>query len=229
MIPIHAGHAWDDTSSDTVPPAFLSLRRGSARRARMDWMAPVYDRLMGRLERRALQSWRQRAWAEVPDGGVGLEIGAGTGANVPFYAEAPFVVASDVSVRMLREAKRKGDRAWVPLIACDAQALPFDDAAFDWVAETLVFCEVPDPVAGLREIRRVLKRDGRVVMLEHVRPSGWLGLAADAATAITAPVLGEHFNRNAEAAVEEAGLEVERREWIWRDAVVLLVARRGEA
>ena len=199
----------------------------SSRRARTGWLAPVYDLLTGPLERRALGEWRRQVWTVVPGSGLGLEIGAGTGANFPWHPEAAYVVATDVSVRMLREASAKTSGGALPLVACDAQALPFPDATFDWVAETLVFCEVPDPIAGLREVRRVLKPGGRVVMLEHVRPSGWLGRAADAVTALTAPTFGEHFNRDAEACVRRAGLEIERKEWLWRDGVVLLVARRS--
>lgn len=188
-------------------------------------MPPVYDLLTGPLERRALACWRRRVWAEVPSCGLGLEIGTGTGANFPYHPQAAYTVATDISIRMIRHAAVKREEGSPRLVACDAQALPFRDATFDWVAETLVFCEVPDPVAGLREIRRALRPGGRLVMLEHVRPSGWLGRVADAVTAVTAPVIGEHFNRDAEACVREAGLEIERREWLWRDAVVLLVAR----
>lgn len=187
------------------------------------WLAPVYDRLTAPLERRSFAAWRRDAWARVPEGGLGLEIGAGTGANFPYYPAGARVVATDVSDRMLRRAREKPDREGVPLVACDVQALPFRDGTFDWAAETLVFCEVPDLVVGLRELRRVLKSSGRLVMLEHVRPSGWLGRAADALTAVTAPLWGEHFNRDPEAAARAAAFRVEHREWLWRDVTVLLV------
>ena len=196
-------------------------------RARTGCLAPVYDLMTRPLEHRALARWRRQVWSCVPANGRGLEVGAGTGANFPYHPDGALVVAMDVSVRMLQEAQAKRDGEDPPLVACDAQALPFRDATFDWVAETLVFCEVPDPAAGLREVRRVLRPGGILVMLEHVRPSGWLGRAADAVTAVTAPIFGEHFNREAEASVRKAGLEIERREWVWRDAVVLLVARRS--
>ena len=194
----------------------MPLSRGAG------WLAPVYDRLMAPLEHRSLARWRERAWGTVPRHGVGLEIGAGTGANFPFYPSGARVIATDVSGRMLAEARKKPVGKATPLVACDVQALPFPDEAFDWAAETLVFCEVPDPVVGLRELRRVLKPSGKLVMLEHVRPSGWLGRAADLLTALTAPLWGEHFNREAEAYAQAAGFRVERREHLWRDGVVLL-------
>lgn len=187
-------------------------------------LAPVYDLLTAPLEKRALGRWRRRLWSEVPRGRSGLEIGAGTGANFPYYPQPARVVATDVSARMLREARGK-PRPLPPLAACDVQALPFRNETFDWVVGTLVFCEVPDPVAGLREIQRVLRPGGPIVMLEHVRPSGWLGQAADAISIISARLCGEHFNRDPEGHARAAGFEIERREWLWRDAVVLLVAR----
>ena len=186
------------------------------------WLAPVYDRLTAPLEHRSFARWRERAWSRVPDGGSGLEIGAGTGANFPYHPAGTRMVATDISDRMLLQARVKSERNGAPLVACDVQALPFPDETFDWVAETLVFCEVPDPVVGLHELRRVLKPSGKLVMLEHVRPAGWLGWAADALTAVTAPLWGEHFNRNAQAAAEAAGFQVQHQEWLWRDGVVLL-------
>ena len=192
------------------------------------WLAPVYDRLTAPLEHRSFARWRKSAWARVPAGGLGLEIGAGTGANFPYYPAGAQVVATDVSDRMLAQARAKPDRNGAPLVTCDVQALPFRDGTFDWAAETLVFCEVPDPVAGLRELRRVLKPSGHLVMLEHVRPSGWLGRAADALTAVTAPLWGEHFNREAEAYVRAAAFKIHRSERLWRDGVVLLVAGESQ-
>lgn len=188
-------------------------------------LAPMNDRLSAPFERRALAAWRRRTWDHVPPGGRGLEIGAGTGANFPYHPGGAQVVATDVSIRMLRQAERKPGRARIPLVACDAQMLPFRDHVFDWVAETLVFCEVADPLVVLTEIRRVLKPGRVLVMLEHVRPSGWLGRVADAATALSAPLWGEHFNRDAEPFVRNAGFRIERSEHLWRQIVVLLVAR----
>jgi phosphatidylethanolamine/phosphatidyl-N-methylethanolamine N-methyltransferase len=188
-------------------------------------IARLYDAVTAPLEHRGFGRWREAVWREVPPGGLGLEVGAGTGANFAYHPEGARVVGIDISLAMLRRVRGKPAGGGAPLVVADVAALPFADAAFDWVAETLVFCEVRSPVAGLRELRRVLRPGGRLVMLEHVRPSGLLGLAADTLSAVTAPVWGEHFDRDSEAAVLAAGFQIERREWLWRDAVVLLVAR----
>jgi phosphatidylethanolamine/phosphatidyl-N-methylethanolamine N-methyltransferase len=189
-------------------------------------VARLYDAATAPLEHRGFGRWRAAVWREVPPDGSGLEVGAGTGANFAYHPGGARVIGIDVSLAMLRRVREKPAGGAASLVVADVAALPFADATFDWVAETLVFCEVRDPVAGLRELRRVLRPGGRLVMLEHVRPSGLLGTAADALSAFTAPLWGEHFDRDAEAAVLAAGFTVERRQWLWRDAVVLLIARR---
>ena len=217
-------------------------------------LARVYDRLTAPLERRALPRWRGALWALVPtprssdtaDGThdeslenaavAGLEVGVGTGANLPYYPWSARVVATDVSWAMLREARQKlgvaePPRTAVWLVVADAARLPFRDGTFGWVVATLVFCEVRDPVAGLAEVARVLGPRAPLFMLEHVRPRGWLGRVADLLTQVTGPLWGEHLNRDAAAAARRAGFDIEREIWLWRDVVTLLQlhAQPGEA
>jgi phosphatidylethanolamine/phosphatidyl-N-methylethanolamine N-methyltransferase len=188
-------------------------------------IARLYDAATAPLEHGGFGRWRQAVWRKVPRDGLGLEVGAGTGANFAYHPDAAQVIGMDISFAMLRRVREKPAGGGAPLVVADVAALPFADTTFDWVAETLVFCEVRDPIAGLRELRRVLRPGGPLVMLEHVRPSGLLGVAADALSAVTAPLWGEHFDRDAETTVLAAGFVIERREWLWRDGVVLLVAR----
>jgi phosphatidylethanolamine/phosphatidyl-N-methylethanolamine N-methyltransferase len=197
--------------------------------SRIGWFAPLYDPLLAPLERRALGRWRRRAWAEVPREGLGLEIGSGTGANFGSRPPEAHLVGVDPSWEMLRRSRVRPDRRGSSLVGADAQALPFADGTFDWAVATLVFCEVPDPVLGLREVRRVLKAGRPLVLLEHVRPSGWRGRLADALTTLTAPLAGEHFDRRTDEALAAAGFEFVRKEWLWSDVVVLLVGRAPAA
>jgi ubiquinone/menaquinone biosynthesis C-methylase UbiE len=194
--------------------------------SRTGLLAPIYDRLLGPLERGSLGRWRRLTWEAVGGGSPGLEIGAGTGANFSLYPPEASVIGLDVSWRMLAQARKKPDRGDTPLLAADVHALPFRDGAFAWVAATLVFCEVPDPARGLREVGRVLRPGGKLVLLEHVRPTGWRGRAADALSALTAPIWGEHFNRETEAEVRAAGFELRAVRRLWHDAVVLIEAVR---
>lgn len=191
-------------------------------------VARLYDRLMAPLERRALGRWRAQLWRAAPSSGLGLEIGAGTGVNFRYYPAGAQVVATDVSFRMLSASRPRRGPGAAGLAAADVRALPFADQTFEWAVATLVFCEVPDPVAGLVEVRRVIRPGGRLLLLEHVRPPGWLGVVADVATAVSGPLTGEHFNRNTERAVEDAGFAIEHHDKWWRDGVILLASRRRD-
>jgi ubiquinone/menaquinone biosynthesis C-methylase UbiE len=182
----------------------------------------LYDLLMRPLEALALHGWRDRTWSLLPSGGRGLEVGAGTGANVRFYPASAPVVAIDRSWAMLRRARRKSPRSL--LVAADVHALPFRDACFDWTAGTLVFCEVADPIKGFREIGRVSKPGAPLVLLEHVRPGGWAGRVAEAVTRLTGPLFGERFDRRTAALLRASGWRVRKVEWMWRDVVALLEA-----
>jgi ubiquinone/menaquinone biosynthesis C-methylase UbiE len=99
----------------------------------------------------------------------------------------------------------------VEFIGGDVQKLPFEDGSFDTVVATLLFCSVADPMAGLRELRRVLKPGGSYLFIEHVRPRGrsFAGLA-DLATPLWRRIAGGcHLNRDTEAAIREAGFSID--------------------
>jgi len=182
-----------------------------------DRFAPHYDAGLLLLERR-LAGWRQELLAGVR--GRVLEVGAGTGANLPHYPPGTDLVLTEPSAGMLSRAQaRAADLGYAPDIRrASAQSLPFPDAAFDAVVSTLVFCNVPEPAAGLGEIRRVLKPGGRLLMIEHVRPPNPLlaGVAAGL-DLITARIWGEHLTRETQREVARAGFEVVEDVplWLW--------------
>lgn len=117
-----------------------------------------------------VRRWREELWRGLGDARKILELGVGTGKNIPFYPHGVDMTAIDISERMLAEAKRRAARhgAAVELQLADAQELPFRDATFDFAVATFVFRSVPDAVKGLRETRRVLKPGGRLLMVERV-------------------------------------------------------------
>ena len=135
-------------------------------RSRYNTAAPVYDWMEWPVER-----WLYRLWAEV-EGPEVLEIGVGTGKNIPYYPEGVHVTAIDLSPKMLERARRVARRypeRRMTLLEMDAQALRFPDDTFDDVVATFVFCSVPGPVQGLREALRVTQPGGRLHLLEHMR------------------------------------------------------------
>jgi ubiquinone/menaquinone biosynthesis C-methylase UbiE len=102
--------------------------------------------------------------------GAVLEIGVGSGPNLALYGAAvQRIWAIDPSAELLRLAGRRSAAAAVPvsLARASAERLPFSDASFDTVVTTWTLCSVPDPAVALKETRRVLKRGGRLVFVEH--------------------------------------------------------------
>lgn len=132
--------------------------------------AAIYDRLMRRTEAACLGQWRADLLRDLA--GQVLEVGAGTGANLPHYSRSVSrLVLSEPDPHMARELRRKAAaRSWERAEILDAslEALPFPVAEFDAVVATLVLCSVPRLDHALGEIHRVLKPGGRLVFLEHV-------------------------------------------------------------
>lgn len=139
-----------------------------------------------------------------------LEVGCGTGLGLrDFGVGVQGVWGIDPNASSLRRARRRSPGAG--LAVASAEHLPFAEASFDCVVSSLVFCSVPEPLRGLHEIRRVLKPDGRLLMLEHVQsqariPARLLDLLQPPWTAMTG---GCHPNRHTERTVEAAGFRID--------------------
>src|SRR5262249_37783684 len=137
-------------------------------RARL--FAMTYDRQIARAEEAGLRAMRRRLLAGAA--GQVLEIGAGTGANLPCYGpEVESLTVAEPSVPMVRRLERKvSDRGVAAkVLRAPAEDLPFDDDAFDVAVSTLVLCGVDDQPRAVRELRRVLRPGGRLLFFEHVR------------------------------------------------------------
>ncbi|MBS1151750.1 MAG: SAM-dependent methlyltransferase [Myxococcaceae bacterium] len=167
----------------------------------------VYDGLMAVFELFGLERWRQ--WLVKGARGRTLDIGCGTGRNLPLYSPDCQVVGVDPSADNLAAARRRAPS--VPLVRATAHALPFRPQTFDTVVSGLVFCSVPDARRGLAEVKRVLAPGGRLRMLEHVRSTSRLGGRwQDLIQPLWTTVAGGcHPNRDTEAAVESAGFQIE--------------------
>lgn len=174
------------------------------------WLAATYDLVTWWSERRLLSQLRPLIAGEAV--GRVLEIGAGTGANFPYYRDVEKLVATEPDPYMLRRARRRANELEleVEFHQCPAEALPFADASFDTVVATLVLCTVADPGRALAEIRRVLKPGGTFRFIEHVRAGG--GLVARVQDLLT-PLwrwfgAGCHLNRRTAESIAAAGFDI---------------------
>jgi len=177
------------------------------------WFASVFD-TMNRItgtETKFLAKHRPHIAGEAT--GQVLEVGAGTGANLPYFAKAEKVVATEPDPYMLERARKRLAELGVTnieLAQYPAEQLPFENASFDSAVSTMVFCSVRDPNKALAEIKRVLKPSGSFRFIEHVRPDS--GLKARVFDAVT-PLwrwfgAGCHPNRRTLESVKDAGFEL---------------------
>jgi ubiquinone/menaquinone biosynthesis C-methylase UbiE len=196
-----------------------------------DRIAAPYDRGMAPLEKLGLQEMRARLLPHAR--GKVLEIGVGTGANLPFYPHSICLSAIDESTDMLQVAARRAeslDRC-VYLSQGNVEHLAFPSDHFDTIVSSLVLCSVEDQSHALRELWRVLRKPGgRLLLLEHmrpeVRPLAWL---ADLANAPWYAFNGRcHLNRETERATVQAGFRVAQVESRLGGLVRLIVAQTPE-
>ncbi len=171
-----------------------------------DKVATGYDRLFSPLEKRFLAKWRGETLAYLPENSHILEIGAGTGANFKFYPKSKRAVASEISTKMLEFARRKTND--ICLVQADAENLPFSENLFDAAFATLVFCSIPKPEKAFAELKRVVKPNGKIILLEHIRPKGLSGYFFDFLNLFTTALINDCFNRETAKIAEESGLKI---------------------
>jgi ubiquinone/menaquinone biosynthesis C-methylase UbiE len=174
---------------------------------RVEQVPWMYDAIFVVAEWRGLARWRR--WLTGGARGRALDLGCGTGRNLPLYAPAVRAIGLDPSLDALRRARRRAPAT--PLVQGRAEALPFRDGCFDTVVSGLVLCSVHDPTAALAEVRRVLRPGGALRALEHVRATvAWKARVQDAIQpAWTWLAGGCRPNRDTERLVEMAGFAIE--------------------
>ncbi len=206
----------------------IDSRLTAQTRNRYGRIAEVYDLMEEPMERLLYASWRKRVWAGVKGPEV-LEVGVGTGKNMPYYPDGVHVTAIDISERMLSRARERAKRLGldVDLRRMDAQQLAFPSDSFDTVVASFVFCTVPDPVVGLRELGRVCKAEGEVRLLEHMRARNEpLGRLMFATNPLVVRVVGANINRRTIANIEKAGLRIEKVEDLSTQGIFKLIVAR---
>jgi phosphatidylethanolamine/phosphatidyl-N-methylethanolamine N-methyltransferase len=188
----------------------LSKSTESVKR-RYNRMALLFDFIERGVGSR-LRLWRSLLWSKIEGSSI-LEVGVGTGANLPYYPEGIKVTAIDFSSNMLKHAREKVNRQNKDVILeeMDVQSLRFADDTFDTVVASLVFCSVPDPVRGLIEMKRVCKPGGKVVLLEHVLSSRrLLRFVMNLFNPLVLWMVGDNINRQTVENVAKSGLVIEK-------------------
>jgi ubiquinone/menaquinone biosynthesis C-methylase UbiE len=175
--------------------------------------AAMYDHMMAATEKDGLRAHREAIVGEAA--GDVLEIGGGTGANLPFYGDAvrTLTITEPETPMAKRLQARMAELApTATFLRAPAEDLPFEDASFDTVVATLVLCTVDDQPRALRELRRVLRPDGRLLFIEHVRADD-AGLARrqDRMRPIQLRIgHGCHCNRPTLDSIRAAGFDVDQ-------------------
>jgi ubiquinone/menaquinone biosynthesis C-methylase UbiE len=176
-----------------------------------DGLASGYDLGMLPLELLALRALRGEAFGAVS--GHVLEVGVGTGINLPLYAADARVVGVDASRPMLETAAGRPAAATMWAVEADVEHLPFADGAFDTVTGSLLFCSVADPDRGLAELKRVLVEDGQLRLVEHTRGNGLGAWLTDLFHPLWFAFNGVcHLNRETVETVSRAGFRLTRLE-----------------
>jgi len=179
------------------------------------FIAAAHDFITAGAEREVFGPRREELLADAR--GRVLDVGAGTGPNLaylPWRSQALEVVLLDPSPGMLERARRRAAQLGVNIQLVDrpAEQMPFEDESFDTIVFALTLCTIGDPASALREARRVLRQNGRLLVYEHVRAheadlARWQDRFDPVWKAINN---GCHVNRGTRAVIESAGFEFVR-------------------
>ncbi len=188
-----------------------------------------YDRQMPFLDRVLFKD--SRTWVCSQAAGETLEVGVGTGLNVPFYSANVRLTGIDLSTAMLAIARSRPNRQdlTVQLLDADAHALPFADASFDTVVCTFSLCAIPEERLAIAEMYRVLRPGGLLLLADHVASSAWLVRGIQRLLeVITVRQGGEHLLRRPVERVRAQGFEIAKVECFKLGIVERVAARRPE-
>ena len=178
---------------------------------RSRFFALTYDLSIAKVEKAGLRALRESLLADVA--GRVLEVGGGTGANLPYYGSTvESLVVTEPEPPMLRRLERRvGEHTRpVTVLRAPAEDLPFEDDSFDVAVSTLVLCGVSDQPRALRELRRVLRPGGRLIFIEHVRADEpRLARLQDRMNGLNRFMVGCECNRATLDTIRAAGFEVE--------------------
>lgn len=188
----------------------------------------LYDIMEYPIERFLFQKYRKKV-IPLAKGKI-LEVGVGTGKNLPYYSRTSELTAIDFSSGMLEIAQKRQYQLnldHINLLEMDVQNLSFQDNPFDTIISTFVFCTVPDPAAGLRELYRVLKPGGEALFLEHMK-SNWaiINIHLYIMNTFTKTILGTSMIRETQRNIEKSGFKIISVENLKLDIIRFIIATK---
>ncbi|WP_320046284.1 methyltransferase domain-containing protein [uncultured Ilyobacter sp.] len=191
-----------------------------------DKVAKIYDR----MEKMMFFTKYRKGLISLASGKV-LELGVGTGVNLPYYSEKISVTGIDFSKKMLEKSEeviKKNNIKNIKLEEMDIQAMSFEDNSFDCAVSTCVFCTVPDPIAGLKEVYRVIKPGGKVLFLEHMRSENPLiNIFLFVMSIMSKFFLGTSMVRKTQENIEKVGFKITERRDLFFDVVRIIIAEKA--
>ena len=180
-------------------------------RRRYDRIAPIYDFWDIVPEHLLYSSWRRQLWNGLRAEKI-LEIGVGTGKNMSFYPPGARVTAIDISPKMLEKAAKRATMRRdisIELVTMDVSALSLQHGVFDAVVGSFILTVLPDPLSALREIKRVCKPGGMLLLLEFTRSDNrLLALLQGLVTPLTYVFYRARINRDILALVATSGFKI---------------------
>jgi len=199
------------------------IRGSQLTRLRYNRIASIYN-IIEALPETIFTDWRKKLLAKAK--GKILE---GTGNNFKFYPSGADVTGIDIAEKMVIIAKRNAAK-WAlsfNIEEGDTQNIAYPDNSFDSVVATFVFCSVPDPMKDLKELRRVVKPDGQVILLEHVRiDTPIMGWIMDRLNPLVVRIVGANINRRTVENVKAAGFLIDEIEHLGPMKMVKMMISR---
>jgi demethylmenaquinone methyltransferase/2-methoxy-6-polyprenyl-1,4-benzoquinol methylase len=175
-----------------------------------DRNAMFYDLFELPVEKLLYSRWRKKYFSHLK--GKILDVGIGTGKNIDYYNSEAEVTGIDFSQKMLEKGRQKlakSGKKNIILAQMDVENLNFNDNSFDYVITSSVFCSVPDPIKGLKEISRVLKPDGKLIMIEHVLSKNrFISFLENFFNGIVRFFTGVNVNRDTGQNIIKSGMEI---------------------
>ncbi len=195
-------------------------QRAEETRRKWDRAAPTFDVMAGEGAERRWKPAKQKLFHQMGDGKI-LFLALGTGLDIPCFPLHKNITAIDISPEMLKFAQPRAERyeGSLEIKVMDVHELAFPDHHFDQIFTSCTFCSVPDPIAGLKSLKRVLCPGGELLMFEHTGSRFFpFNVMLNLMTPLTSK-LGPAMNRPTVNNVRAAGFEIVEVENIYLDVV----------